>query len=135
MELDDKNDDVPLKNGDFPWQTVQEPEAFGFLFQMYFFSSAWYAWSIPHTMLLQPATTELIPSTTFSGAHLIKLGPFTVGIRAGRSEGLVLVSWTLAAKDWTLLTVDIANLRYPAKKINSLLANVDIPIDTKRLKD
>ena len=43
-------------------------------------------------MLLQPATAELIPSTTFSGAHLIKLGPFTVGIRAGRSEGLVLVS-------------------------------------------
>ena len=29
----------------------------------------------------------------------------------------------------------IANLRYPAKKINSLLVSVDIPIDTKRLKD
>ena len=29
----------------------------------------------------------------------------------------------------------IANLRYPAKKINSLLVNVDIPINTKRLKD
>ena len=29
---------------------------------------------------------------------------------------------------------NIANLRYPANKI-SLLVNVDIPIDAKRLKD